>query len=95
MKKKAQIIVKTVSDTHSWMIFNCIRLNGPPFMLEPRRLAGTIKEYSNRATPQERKIIATSGQPSDMCISESFNCPYQAIVIKMLETTSKSMVQSP
>ena len=88
-------MVKTVSEMHSWIILSCIRLNGPPFMLEPILLAGTIAEYSSRATPQERKIIAMSGHPSDMCISDSFNCPYQAIVIKMLDTTSRSMVPSP
>ena len=95
MKKVAHIIVKTVSERHSWIIFNCIRLNGPPLMLDPILLAGTITKYSRRATPQESRMITIRGQLSEMCISESFNCPYQAIVIKMLETTNNSMVQSP
>lgn len=66
LNTSAHITVNTVSEMHSCMILSCIRLNGPPLMLEPMRLAGTITRYSRRATPQERSMMTISGQLSDM-----------------------------
>ena len=33
----------------SWTTFNCIREKGPPFPMNPKRLAGTWAQYSNKA----------------------------------------------
>ena len=95
LNTRAQMSVKTVSEMHSWMILSCIRLNGPPLMSEPILLAGTMKLYSRNATPHETRMIRISGHPSEMCISESLSWPYQAKVMKMLDTIRRSIVPSP
>ena len=95
LKKTAQMTVKTVRETHSWIIFNCIKLKGPPLILEPILFAGTIAEYSKKATAQDDRMIRIKGQLSLMCISESLSWPYQAIVIKTLDTISRRMVHKP
>ena len=41
--------VKTESETTSWMTFSSQIENGPPNCDDPMRLAGTWKQYSNRA----------------------------------------------
>jgi len=56
-------------------------------------LAGTVRQYSKKAMPQEKRMTRISGQPVEIFISCSFRCPYQAKVIKMLEHTSIRMVQ--
>lgn len=43
--------VNTESETTSWMTFSSQIEKGPPNSAEPRRLAGTWKQYSNRAMP--------------------------------------------
>lgn len=62
-------------------------------MLEPIRFAGTCKQYSKKAIPQEMRMTRISGQPSEMCISCSFRCPYQAKVIQIFEPISNRIVQ--
>ena len=41
--------VKTESETTSWITFSSQIENGPPNSADPMRLAGTWKQYSNRA----------------------------------------------
>lgn len=67
------------------MTFNCTRVKGPPFILNPIRLAGTRKQYSKKAIPHERSIIPISGHPVVIFISSSFRWPYHAKVIKMFD----------
>ena len=87
------MMVNTVSETASWMTFSWMRLNGPPLIDEPMRLAGIINEYSNSATPHDIRMTRNSGQSFDEgTIWISFNCPYHAKVMKTLETMSKRMV---
>lgn len=62
MKTKTTIAVKTVKEMASCMTFNWIRLNGPPLIIDPSLLAGTIKEYSNKAIPHDRRITKIKGQ---------------------------------
>ena len=56
------------------------------------RLAGIIKQYSNKAIPHEKRITTISGQFDEMPIVCNFRCPYQANVIRMFETTSNPNV---
>ena len=56
MKKISIKTVNTVSDTASWITFNCQILNGPPFPLKPILFAGTWQQYSNKAMPQLNRI---------------------------------------
>ena len=62
-------IVKTVRDITSWIIFSCMRLNGPPFSVNPILFAGTWAQYSKNATPHEKRMMAISGQFEDIFIS--------------------------
>ncbi len=56
-------------------------------------MAGIMKEYSNKAMPHDIRMTRKSGQSFDEgTISSSFSCPYQAKVMKTLETMSKRMV---
>ena len=64
-------------------------------MLEPSLLAGTWAQYSKNASPQENSITRMRGQEVEIFISWSFRCPYQAKVIKMLDTIKSSIVQMP
>ncbi len=89
------MIVNTVRVTTSWIIFSCMRLNGPPFSLKPILLAGTMKQYSKNANPHDNRIIRMSGHPVVIFISCNFKCPYQANVMKMLEQTSRRTVRRP
>lgn len=57
LKSCVETNVKTIKEIASCMIFNCIRENGPPVILEPILFAGIMKQYSNRANPQEQRII--------------------------------------
>src|SRR4051794_18691668 len=50
------------------------------------RLAGTAKQYSNKAMPQETRMASPMPQPG------RFRWPYQAKVITMFEPTSSSGV---
>ncbi len=76
----------------SWISFNCHILKGPPFKLEPILFAGTIKLYSKRAIPQLIKMVVIS--PAFFKNETSLNrkCPYQAMVIKVLEAIKSKMV---
>ena len=53
----------------SWITFSCIRLNGPPLPVNPRRLAGTWAQYSKNASPQEKRMTRMSGQLVETFIS--------------------------
>ena len=50
-------MVKTVKVTASWMTFSCHRLKGPPFSMNPIRLAGIMKLYSTPATSQLNRMM--------------------------------------
>ena len=93
LKTVITMTVNTVNETASCMTFSWIRLKGPPFCIAPMRLAGIMKEYSNKATPHDIRMTRKSGQSFELgTISSSFSCPYQAKVMKTLETMSKRMV---
>ena len=87
--------VKTVRDMTSWMTLSWRRLKGPPLPEKPMRLAGTVRQYSKKAIPQEKRITRISGQPVEIFISCSFRWPYQANVMKTFEHISMRMVQKP
>ena len=89
------MMVKMVREITSWITFSSIRLKGPPFPWKPIRLAGTVRQYSKKAMPQEKRMMRMSGQPVEIFISCSFRCPYQANVMNTFENTSISMVQNP
>jgi hypothetical protein len=63
--------------------------------LKPIRFAGTWKEYSNNAIPQLIKIIATRLKFLNQFIWPNFRCPYQAKVIKVLDTMRSKTVRIP
>src|SRR5947209_11284039 len=50
------------------------------------RLAGTAKQYSTSAMPQPPRMAAHMG------ICGNFRFPYQAMIMKVLETMSRRMV---
>ena len=95
LKTNITITVKMLREMTSWITLSCIRLKGPPLSSKPMRLAGTVRQYSKNAIPQEKRIISISGQPVEIFISLSLRCPYQAKVINTLEKTRRSTVQSP
>ena len=64
-------------------------------MFEPILFAGIMKKYSMSAIPQDSRIMTISGQFEAFgIISGSLSCPYQAKVIKKLETISNRIVQT-
>ena len=52
-----------------------------------RQVAGTAKQYSTKAKPQETRIAFYTGQACP-CL----RCPYQANVMKTLEQNSSRIV---
>src|SRR5262245_44874751 len=62
--------------TLSWAVVN---------WAEPRRLAGTWKQYSRKAIPQLASTTIQSGELLKL------RCPYQAKVMKTLETMRRKM----
>jgi hypothetical protein len=82
-------ITNTEIEITSWMILSCHILKGPPLVILPILLAGTIKLYSHKAMPQ--LITIANNIPTFL----NFKCPYQAIVIKVLEARSNKIVMSP
>ena len=58
--------VKTESETTSWMTFSSQIENGPPNCDDPMRLAGTWKQYSNRAMPQLSSTMASMPKRSSL-----------------------------
>ena len=95
LNKKVTMTVKMVREITSWITLSCIRLKGPPFPMNPIRLAGTVRQYSKKAIPQENKMIRMRGQPVEIFISCNLRWPYQANVINTFENTSIKMVQKP
>ena len=85
--------VKTVSETTSWITFNSQIENGPPYSLLPRRFAGTIKQYSKKATSQLIKITATKPMRSNLLLN--ITCPYHAKVINKFEHIKSPTAESP
>lgn len=78
------------------MTFSWIRLNGPPLMAAPIRLAGIMNEYSNKAMPHDMRMTKYSGQSLDEgTISINLSWPYHAKVMKTLDTISRRMVYNP
>ena len=94
LKTKRTISEKTVREMASWMTLSCIRLKGPPLPTKPMRLAGTVRQYSKKAMPQEKRMTQISGQLVEIFISCSLRCPYQAKVMKILEQTNIKTVQN-
>ena len=95
LNTKVTMTVKMVREITSWITLSCIRLKGPPFPTKPMRLAGTVRQYSKKAIPQEKRMMRMSGQPVEIFISCSLRWPYQANVINTFEKMSIRMVQKP
>jgi len=76
--------VKIVSVIASCTIFNWKPEKPPP--KKPKRLAGTVRQYSKNAIPQ---LISTAFHK---VMSLSFRCQYQANVIKMLDEKRRRIV---
>lgn len=85
-------MMKTEIEITSWMIFNCHIVKGPPVTLLPNLLAGTINIYSRRAIPQLIKTAPIIPVFFNKAMSLNLKCPYQAMVIKVLEAIKRSMV---
>lgn len=79
-------------ETISCIIFNCHILKGPPFILLPNLLAGTISEYSTKAMHQLIKMEPHKPTPFKKLMSLNFKCPYQAMVINVFDAMRSSMV---
>lgn len=63
-------IVNMVSERNSWITLSCQRLNGPPLLINPILLAGTMKLYSISAIPQLNNI--TNG--NDNLLNQVSDC---------------------
>ena len=85
--------VKTESETTSWMTFSSQIENGPPNCDDPMRLAGTWKQYSNRAMPQLSSTMASMPKRSSLDLNAMW--PYQASVMKAFDKTSRATVAIP
>ena len=85
--------VKTESETTSWMTFSSQIENGPPNCDDPMRLAGTWKQYSNRAMPQLSSTIASMPKRSSLDLNAMW--PYQASVMKAFDMMSRATVAIP
>ena len=92
LKKSKEKSRNTIRVMTSWMTFNSTKEKGPPFCLKPIRLAGTWKKYSKSAIPQLINIMDTNVRFSNHFMSLNFKWPYQATVIKVLESTSRPIV---
>src|SRR5882724_333897 len=66
------------------MVFSCAAENS----YDPMRFAGTWKQYSKKAIPQLTKITFHKAS------LRYFKCPYQANVMKTLETVNRRMVRT-
>ena len=63
-----------------------------PLSRNPMRLAGTWKQYSNKAKNQLNKMTPNSGKWSNQLNCwRIFKWPYQAHVIKMLDTINNKI----
>ena len=82
----------TVSVITSWITFNSINENGPSLPWKPILLAGTWKQYSKKAIAQLINIMAKRPKDSTHFNSLNFRWPYQANVIKELESTNSPIV---
>ena len=80
---------------HSWITFSCTSENGPPLPVKPILLAGTWQQYSKNAMAHEKAITPISGQVLLTPVCCSLRWPYQASVMKMLLSTSNSIVYVP
>jgi len=92
LKTTAEKTTNTVRVITSCITFNCKSVNGPPLSWYPMRLAGTWKQYSNKAIPQLISITAKRGRLSRPFICLNLRCPYQANVMKVFDNTRKKMV---
>src|SRR5262245_21638788 len=66
----------------SWKIFSCAAVNAP----WPQRLVGTCRQYSKNAISQDASTTFHSA------VDLKRRCPYQAIVMNMLEAISNPML---
>ena len=82
--------VKTSREMTSWITLSSQIEKGPPSWELPMRLAGTWKQYSNRAIPQLSRMMDSI--PKRSILDLKAICPYQANVIKVLERISRAMV---
>src|SRR5436305_15179618 len=69
----------------SCIVFNCAGVNS----YDPKRFAGTWKQYSKKAMPQLTTITFHSASLRNL------RCPYHATVIKIFEIISKRIVRIP
>lgn len=72
LKKVSEKIVNTTKVITSCITLSCNNVKEPPFPLNPIRLAGTWKKYSNRAIPQLMRMIEISGNDSNHLNSRIF-----------------------
>src|SRR4029077_4573437 len=68
----------------SWMVLSCAVENS----YEPMRFAGTWKQYSKKAMPQLARMTFQSAS------LRYLRWPYQAKVIKIFETVSRTIVST-
>ena len=81
--------VNTESVITSCITLSCIMSNGPPLSRNPKRLAGTCRQYSKKAIAQLKAMTPISGKEANQLNSSRiFRCPYQANVMKMFEKTN-------
>ena len=76
----------------SWITFNCQMVKGPPLPSNPILLAGTIAIYSKSAIIQLNRMILKRPILANQLYSLNFRWPYQAKVIKTLDTISNPIV---
>jgi putative transcriptional regulator len=95
LKNNKENTINTTSVITSCIIFNCMRVNGPPKALNPILFAGTWKQYSKNAITQLITINASKPHLGNSFSVLNLRWPYHAIVMKLFETISKIMVNSP
>ena len=78
MNKSVEKRVNTTRVITSWITFSCIKLKGPPFPLNPIRLAGTWQEYSAKASDLFQHYYGEGGElaPTDEEYSTYFTENY-------------------
>src|ERR1700719_2519842 len=75
--------MNTATVIASWMIFSWKPLNAP----NPKRLAGTARQYSSKAISHDTTMAFQIGHEWPY-----LRCPYQAKVMNTLEQNSRMMV---
>ncbi len=83
---------KTMSVITSCMTFSCTMVNGPPVSDDPKRLAGTWKQYSKNANPQLMSTRETNPAFGNQPHCLKLRWPYQASVINPFEIMRRMIV---